>query len=193
MQALRSAHSGVLGRAMPALAAAARAGARPLASHSHLARTLVAHHRCLCSSQSSAAVAPPTVVVEAAEGTTPGAEAEKKEDKSSMKPREIVDELDRHIIGQADAKRAVAIAMRNRWRRQRVESPLKEDIMPKNILMIGPTGVGKTEIARKLAKMARAPFIKVRPCPPHSPLQSCRMPRAARLVSCGACSWPRCR
>merc|ERR1719201_1527227 len=69
--------------------------------------------------------------------------------------------LDRYIVGQPDAKRAVAVAMRNRWRRQRVPSPLKEDIMPKNILMVGPTGVGKTEVARRLAKLASAPFVKV--------------------------------
>lgn len=78
-----------------------------------------------------------------------------------MTPREIVSELDRHIIGQNDAKRAVAIALRNRWRRQQVASPMREEITPKNILMIGPTGVGKTEIARRLAHLARAPFIKV--------------------------------
>ena len=79
----------------------------------------------------------------------------------SMTPREIVSELDRHIIGQHDAKRAVAIALRNRWRRQQVEDQLRGEITPKNILMIGPTGVGKTEIARRLAKLADAPFIKV--------------------------------
>ncbi|MEQ8692552.1 MAG: ATP-dependent protease ATPase subunit HslU [Pseudomonadales bacterium] len=78
-----------------------------------------------------------------------------------MTPREIVHELDKHIIGQADAKRAVAIALRNRWRRMQVEADLREEISPKNILMIGPTGVGKTEIARRLAKLANAPFIKV--------------------------------
>jgi ATP-dependent HslUV protease ATP-binding subunit HslU len=78
-----------------------------------------------------------------------------------MRPREIVTQLDSYIVGQGDAKRAVAVAMRNRWRRQRVESPLREDIMPKNILMIGPTGVGKTEVARRLAKLANAPFLKV--------------------------------
>ncbi len=79
-----------------------------------------------------------------------------------MTPREIVQELDKHIIGQDDAKRAVAIALRNRWRRMRIEDPvLRNEIMPKNILMIGPTGVGKTEIARRLAKLAHAPFIKV--------------------------------
>ena len=81
--------------------------------------------------------------------------------KSSMTPQEIVSELDRHIVGQSDAKRAVAIALRNRWRRQQVDEQLRDEITPKNILMIGPTGVGKTEIARRLAKLADAPFIKV--------------------------------
>ena len=80
---------------------------------------------------------------------------------TQMTPREIVEELDKHIIGQDDAKRAVAIALRNRWRRMQVEDPLRAEITPKNILMIGPTGVGKTEIARRLARLARAPFIKV--------------------------------
>lgn len=80
---------------------------------------------------------------------------------SYMTPREIVQELDRHIIGQADAKRAVAIALRNRWRRMQVDEKLRPEITPKNILMIGPTGVGKTEIARRLAALARAPFVKV--------------------------------
>ena len=80
---------------------------------------------------------------------------------SEMTPREIVQELDRHIIGQADAKRAVAIALRNRWRRTLIDEPLRNEITPKNILMIGPTGVGKTEIARRLAKLAKAPFIKI--------------------------------
>src|ERR671921_646480 len=78
-----------------------------------------------------------------------------------MTPREIVSELDRYIVGQRDAKRAVAIALRNRWRRQQVAEDLREEIVPKNIIMIGPTGVGKTEIARRLAKLAQAPFIKV--------------------------------
>ena len=78
-----------------------------------------------------------------------------------LTPKEIVNELDKHIIGQAGAKRAVAIALRNRWRRMQLGSELREEIMPKNILMIGPTGVGKTEIARRLAKLADAPFIKV--------------------------------
>jgi len=80
---------------------------------------------------------------------------------SSMTPQEIVSELDKFIVGQGKAKRAVAIALRNRWRRQKVEEPLRHEITPKNILMIGPTGVGKTEIARRLARLADAPFIKV--------------------------------
>lgn len=80
---------------------------------------------------------------------------------SEMTPREIVSELDKHIIGQADAKRAVAIALRNRWRRMQLTEQLRHEVTPKNILMIGPTGVGKTEIARRLAKLANAPFIKV--------------------------------
>jgi ATP-dependent HslUV protease ATP-binding subunit HslU len=80
---------------------------------------------------------------------------------SEMTPREIVHELDRHIIGQQDAKRAVAIALRNRWRRMQLDPALRQEVTPKNILMIGPTGVGKTEIARRLAKLANAPFIKV--------------------------------
>src|SRR5690242_12728021 len=78
-----------------------------------------------------------------------------------MTPREIVSELDRYIVGQKEAKRAVAIALRNRWRRQLVPEDLREEIAPKNIIMIGPTGVGKTEIARRLAKLAQAPFVKV--------------------------------
>ncbi len=80
---------------------------------------------------------------------------------TTFSPREIVSELDRYIIGQKDAKRAVAIALRNRWRRQQLEEDLREEVLPKNILMIGPTGVGKTEISRRLAKLANAPFIKV--------------------------------
>ncbi|MBB5392766.1 MULTISPECIES: ATP-dependent protease ATPase subunit HslU [unclassified Herbaspirillum] len=79
----------------------------------------------------------------------------------NMTPNEIVSELDKHVVGQGRAKRAVAIALRNRWRRQQVEEPLRHEITPKNILMIGPTGVGKTEIARRLAKLADAPFIKI--------------------------------
>ena len=80
---------------------------------------------------------------------------------TNFSPREIVSELDRYIVGQGDAKRAVAIALRNRWRRQQLTGDLKEEVLPKNILMIGPTGVGKTEISRRLAKLAAAPFIKV--------------------------------
>jgi len=80
---------------------------------------------------------------------------------STMTPREIVSELDKHIVGQDDAKRAVANALRNRWRRMQLDEHVRSEITPKNILMIGPTGVGKTEIARRLAKLANAPFIKV--------------------------------
>ena len=80
---------------------------------------------------------------------------------TNFSPREIVSELDRYIIGQNDAKRAVAIALRNRWRRQQLDDDLKQEVLPKNILMIGPTGVGKTEISRRLAKLAGAPFIKI--------------------------------
>lgn len=80
---------------------------------------------------------------------------------TALSPRQIVAELDRHIVGQKDAKRAVAIALRNRWRRQQLDPALRDEVMPKNILMIGPTGVGKTEISRRLAKLAQAPFIKV--------------------------------
>ena len=80
---------------------------------------------------------------------------------TTFSPREIVSELDRYIIGQHEAKRAVAIALRNRWRRHQLDPDLRDEVMPKNILMIGPTGVGKTEISRRLAKLAGAPFIKV--------------------------------
>src|SRR6266852_5433546 len=80
---------------------------------------------------------------------------------TDFSPREIVSELDRFIVGQGDAKRAVAIALRNRWRRLQLDEKLREEVMPKNILMIGPTGVGKTEISRRLAKLAGAPFLKV--------------------------------
>src|SRR5687767_8480272 len=80
---------------------------------------------------------------------------------NDFSPREIVSELDKHIVGQQDAKRAVAIALRNRWRRLQLGNGLREEVLPKNILMIGPTGVGKTEISRRLAKLAQAPFLKV--------------------------------
>ena len=85
----------------------------------------------------------------------------KVEEEKNYTPKEIVKELDRYLIGQNEAKKAVAIALRNRWRRQRVPEDLREEILPKNILMIGPTGVGKTEISRRLAKLAEAPFLKV--------------------------------
>ena len=114
-----------------------------------------------CSSQSATA-RPVEITVEQVADSS-GAEDGKDEEEADVgiRPREIVEYLDRYIVGQADAKRAVAIAMRNRWRRQRVASPLREEIMPKNILMIGPTGVGKTEVARRLSKLANAPFVKV--------------------------------
>ncbi|MYF88985.1 MAG: AAA family ATPase, partial [Boseongicola sp. SB0676_bin_33] len=80
---------------------------------------------------------------------------------TDLTPREIVSELDRFIVGQRDAKRAVAVALRNRWRRKRLDDDIRDEVYPKNILMIGPTGVGKTEISRRLARLAKAPFLKV--------------------------------
>ena len=96
-------------------------------------------------------------------GTGPKAarDAKRRSDDAAFTPREIVSELDRYIVGQGEAKRSVAIALRNRWRRQQLPDELREEVLPKNILMIGPTGVGKTEIARRLAKLAHAPFLKV--------------------------------
>ena len=88
-------------------------------------------------------------------------EAPEENAAGALTPREIVSELDRFIVGQGEAKRAVAIALRNRWRRQQLAPEIRDEVMPKNILMIGPTGVGKTEIARRLAKLAQAPFLKV--------------------------------
>ena len=79
---------------------------------------------------------------------------------SALSPREIVSELDRYVIGQKEAKKAVAVALRNRWRRQALSDEMRDEVLPKNILMIGPTGVGKTEISRRLSKLAEAPFIK---------------------------------
>src|SRR5512143_1765960 len=81
--------------------------------------------------------------------------------KDTLTPRQIVEELDKYVIGQHKAKRAVAIALRNRWRRQRLPDELRDEVMPKNIIMIGPTGVGKTEIARRLARLVQAPFLKI--------------------------------
>ena len=80
---------------------------------------------------------------------------------TEFSPREIVSELDRYIVGQDEAKRAVAIALRNRWRRMQLDGAMRDEVMPKNILMMGPTGVGKTEISRRLARLADAPFVKV--------------------------------
>src|SRR5881397_3550042 len=94
-------------------------------------------------------------------GAEPGAEQELLPALDDMTPREIVLELDKYIVGQAAAKRAVAVALRNRVRRQKLPPEIAEDVLPKNILMIGPTGVGKTEIARRLARLAQAPFVKV--------------------------------
>src|SRR5579885_2302375 len=93
--------------------------------------------------------------------TQPVDEPRPRRDPRQLTPRVIVEELDRYIVGQRAAKRAVAIALRNRWRRQQVPEHLRDEIAPKNIIMIGPTGVGKTEIARRLAKLVHAPFLKV--------------------------------
>jgi ATP-dependent HslUV protease ATP-binding subunit HslU len=100
-------------------------------------------------------------MAEPAQKIEPNKEESTGTDAGSLTPREIVSELDRFIVGQGEAKRAVAIALRNRWRRQQLAPEIRDEVMPKNILMIGPTGVGKTEIARRLAKLAQAPFLKV--------------------------------
>merc|ERR1711934_1316079 len=94
-------------------------------------------------------------------GLKPKEKVDKDSIINSLSPREIVSELDRFVVGQNKAKRAVAIALRNRWRRQALTGDMKDEVLPKNILMIGPTGVGKTEISRRLSKLAEAPFIKV--------------------------------
>ncbi len=91
----------------------------------------------------------------------PKDKSDKKEILNSLSPREIVSELDRFVVGQKNAKKAVAIALRNRWRRQALTGEMKDEVLPKNILMMGPTGVGKTEISRRLSKLAEAPFVKV--------------------------------
>ena len=95
--------------------------------------------------------------------TLPNAKVKKEKNniQNSLSPREIVSELDRYVIGQKEAKKAVAVALRNRWRRQALEGDMKDEVLPKNILMMGPTGVGKTEISRRLSKLAEAPFVKV--------------------------------
>ena len=103
----------------------------------------------------------PTANIAAMPEPEPRRRSRRVDGKAAFSPRETVSELDRYIIGQKDAKRAVAIALRNRWRRQQLTGPMREEVLPKNILMIGPTGVGKTEISRRLAKLANAPFIKV--------------------------------
>ena len=97
----------------------------------------------------------------------------------SFSPREIVSELDRYIIGQDEAKKSVAIALRNRWRRQQLDDDMKDEVLPKNILMIGPTGIGKTEISRRLSKLAQAPFCLLYTSPSPRDQRGSRMPSSA--------------
>ena len=139
-----------------------RAVARSARTSPHaLASARAISHLRNCSSVAAAHAPTPPIINVVDTPADEEAEPPKDVTVDNMKPKEIMAQLDQYIVGQSDAKKAVAVAMRNRWRRQRVDKPLREDIVPKNILMIGPTGVGKTEIARRLAKLANAPFIKV--------------------------------
>ena len=133
---------------------------RALAGRALATPHLASLHRVRTCASAAAQPSVKVTIEESSSATDEGESAEVALEKA-LRPKEIVEQLDRYIVGQPEAKRAVAVAMRNRWRRQRVASPLKEEISPKNILMIGPTGCGKTEVARRLAKLARAPFIKV--------------------------------
>jgi ATP-dependent HslUV protease ATP-binding subunit HslU len=142
--------------ALARLSRALAAAAAPPAAAAAARRAL--HAAAPASSAGAAALAPSPAPAHAPDAAPPPAPLTPGGD---LTPRQVVEALDRHIVGQADAKRAVAIALRNRWRRHRVAPGLRDEIVPKNILMIGPTGCGKTEIARRLAKLADAPFVKV--------------------------------